>query len=98
MGMIATGSHSFSINKLTVPGNRHFIIEPGFATLPDLIYKYPFLQFAETTLAINSSGMAIRFLELAEEILEQKKAAKRILLMQRKKLDTARQFFYKVVS
>jgi alkylation response protein AidB-like acyl-CoA dehydrogenase len=64
-GLVATGSHAFKTENLQVPANRTFSINkeikvdiPGF--------DYPFLQLAETTLAVNSAGMAKRFLELVE--------------------------------
>ncbi|MES1219604.1 MAG: acyl-CoA dehydrogenase [Bacteroidota bacterium] len=97
-GMIATASHSFEVNKLTVPRNRQFFIEPESATLAGAIYQYPFLQFAETTLAVNISGMAIRFLELAEEILEQKGTGKNILIASNESLTEARKIFYGAVE
>jgi len=98
IGMIATASNSFNVNNLTVPENRHFKIEPAFARLAGAVYRYPFLQFAETTLAVNSSGMAIRFLELAEEIFEQKKITGKLLNVQLKKLNETRQSFYDAVN
>lgn len=96
-GLIATASNSFEVDKLTVQNNRYFRIEPAFATWPDPVYQYPFLQFAETTLAVNSSGMAIRFLELAEDVLEQRKTGKNLLKGEVTRLDDARQLFYKAV-
>lgn len=69
MGMIATASHSFEVKNRTVPASRCFHIDPAFAVLSDPVYQYPFLQLAETTLAVNMSGMALRFAELAEETL-----------------------------
>lgn len=72
MGMVATGSHSFGVNKLHVSSSRSFSIQATRTTLPDPIYQYPFLQLAETTLAVNILGMTMRFLDLAEEILSRK--------------------------
>src|SRR5688572_19738660 len=69
MGMIATGSHAFEIRDLVVPSNRAFNIHPRFAVEKDTIFQYPFLQLAETTLAVNISGMAIRFLDLCQQII-----------------------------
>src|SRR5687767_13594260 len=57
MGMIATGSHSIEIKNAIVPFDRTFIIKPEHATLKGPIFQYPFLQLAETTLAVNLSGM-----------------------------------------
>ncbi|MEI9920951.1 MAG: acyl-CoA dehydrogenase [Bacteroidota bacterium] len=65
MGMIATGSHSFEVKDQHVGIARQFIIQPDHAVLKDDIYRYPFLQLAEITLAVNLSGMALRFIELS---------------------------------
>src|SRR5215831_8459595 len=62
IGMIATASHSFRVDDLDVPRNRCFQIDSANCFLDLPIYKYPFLQFAETTLAVNNSGMAVCFL------------------------------------
>ena len=64
MGMIATGSHAFQVKNLWVPLNRCFDIEPTKAQLPDLVYQYPFLQFAEATLAVNILGISLHLQEL----------------------------------
>lgn len=68
-GMMATGSHGFSIDKLKVNIGRSFIIEPLHATLKNAVYQYPFLQLAETTLAINISGIATHFLDESSSII-----------------------------
>lgn len=57
MGMIATGSHAFKTQNLKVPHNRVFEIIPEKVTRPEVIYRYPFLQFAEATLAVNILGI-----------------------------------------
>ncbi|MDF2192406.1 acyl-CoA dehydrogenase [Paraflavitalea sp. CAU 1676] len=72
IGMIATGSHGFSIKDVLVPFDRSFVLEPGKAVLPDPVFHFPFLQFAEATLAVNYSGMAVRFLDLCAVIFEEK--------------------------
>lgn len=72
MGMIATGSHSFEVRNLRVSSSQCFQIDPASATANDLIFQYPFLQLAETTLAVNLSGMAMRFIDLTEQILQRK--------------------------
>jgi indole-3-acetate monooxygenase len=75
MGMIATASQSFEVNT-KVPLTRTFVIDKAHATLPNPIYQYPFMQFAEATLAVNLSGMAIRFSELCKMTLESVKDEK----------------------
>ena len=72
MGMVATASHSFEVKSLSVPAARCFKIDAKHAMLKDPVYQYPFLQFAETTLTINLSGMAMRFLDLCEKIFSEK--------------------------
>lgn len=70
MGMIATGSHAFETEDLQVPINRCFEISPDKAILKDPIYKFPFLQFAEATLAVNILGITLHFQRLVNESFE----------------------------
>ncbi len=72
IGMIATASHSFEVRNQKLPANRRFTIDGAHAHLSQPIYRYPFLQLAETTLAVNSSGMAARFIGLYEKIWAEK--------------------------
>ena len=67
MGMIATGSHAFKTQDLRVPKNRCFEIDPDKALLSDPVYQYPFLQFAETTLAVNILGISLHLKDLIKE-------------------------------
>ncbi len=67
MGMIATGSHAFKTENLRVPLNRAFEILPEKATLNEPIYRYPFLQFAEVTLAVNILGITLHMKDLIKE-------------------------------
>lgn len=69
MGLKATSSDTFSVKNLKVKKDRAFEINTQYTTLNNLIYRYPFKQFAETTLAVNTLGMTLRFLELCNEIL-----------------------------
>ncbi|AHF16394.1 acyl-CoA dehydrogenase family protein [Niabella soli] len=72
MGLKATASNSFNVDGLTVSPDRSFMIDPGATTLPGAIFKYPFLQFAEATLAVNTFGMAQHFLEEFDKLLQHK--------------------------
>jgi len=99
MGMIATGSHSFDVKNITVPFNRSFVIHPDNTTLSHPIFKYPFLQLAETTLAVNLSGMAYRFFDLCAEILSKRETNStegylKKIQEARTKLDDVRSAFY----
>lgn len=67
MGMIATGSHAFKAENLKIPLDRCFEILPEKAKLNDPIYRFPFLQFAEATLAVNILGITRHFQELIKE-------------------------------
>jgi indole-3-acetate monooxygenase len=100
MGMIATGSHSFEVKKMRVNKNRGFIIDPQYAVIKDPVYQYPFLQLAETTLAVNSSGMAMRFLELCIPIAEKRTSPAMLLVLKNavQEMEAARQLFYAAVN
>lgn len=67
MGMVATGSHAFKTENLRVPLNRAFEILPEKAKLSDPIYQFPFLPFAEATLAVNILGISLHLQELIQE-------------------------------
>lgn len=72
LGMVATASHGFEVKEVQVPHNRTFLLQPGKAVLEHPVYHFPFLQFAEATLAVNYSGMAVRFLDLCRTLFEEK--------------------------
>ncbi|HMO60451.1 MAG TPA: acyl-CoA dehydrogenase [Ferruginibacter sp.] len=99
MGMIATGSNSFSVEKLIVPASRAFSIDTTGIILQHPVYYFPFLQLAETTLAVNSSGMAIRFLDLCRPLLLRHKnnAVINMLNTAAAQLQKIRDLFYKLV-
>ena len=88
-GLIATGSHSFSVNQLSVPASRTFNIDPDNPIHDGSIFKYPFLQFAEATLAVNISGMALHFIDLCDEIFLVRTTNKKMKDYQQKVLHEA---------
>ncbi|MBN3519844.1 acyl-CoA dehydrogenase [Algoriphagus lutimaris] len=109
MGMIATGSHAFKAEKIKVPAYRAFEIKPDKTTLKDSIYKFPFLQFAEATLAVNVLGVSQHLIDLIEESFwkrhyyrkyDQKHLSyfQKILEKKKKKLDKFRNEFYEEVD
>ena len=75
-GLIATGSHAFEVSNLVVAKNRTFEIN-NTIQVADSGFDYPFLQLAETTLAVNSLGMANHFLKLTEESFYKRSGLKR---------------------
>lgn len=93
IGMVATGSDAFEIKDLHVTGNRQFKIDPAAALLTEPIYLYPFLQLAETTIAVALSGIAIHFMDLCREIFAEKIKYPRLCDQQREflmeEIDTA---------
>jgi indole-3-acetate monooxygenase len=72
MGLRATAGHSFSVVNLLVDKERAFDITPEAAQIDLPIFRYPFLPFAETTIAVNTSGMVQHFLECCETIFSVK--------------------------
>jgi alkylation response protein AidB-like acyl-CoA dehydrogenase len=65
-GLVATGSHAFRVENLQVPLNRSFEINSA-RQVAEEGFDYPFLQLAETTLAVNSLGMGLHFLDLVQK-------------------------------
>lgn len=109
MGMIATGSHAFKTENLRVPLNRVFEILPEKVTRPELIYRYPFLQFAEATLAVNILGISQHLQELIAEVFwkrneyrnhdpKQLKYFKKLEKKSSERLETHRKKFYRQVE
>jgi alkylation response protein AidB-like acyl-CoA dehydrogenase len=109
MGMVATGSHSFKIENKRVDKSRAFRIDAEHATIYQPLYKFPFLQLAEATLAANLSGMALHFIDLATDIINEKMSistyidqqkADMLNTLQNAKADIQemRDFFYKAVD
>jgi indole-3-acetate monooxygenase len=72
IGMVATGSDAFEVKNLQVDFNRQFKIDPAAVVIPNPLYRYPFLQLAEATLAVNLSGIAIHFMDLCREVFRER--------------------------
>ncbi|MEO6844990.1 MAG: acyl-CoA dehydrogenase, partial [Ginsengibacter sp.] len=108
IGMIATSSNSFEVMRVRVNKNRRFAIDEKQTVLSNKIYQYPFLQFAESTLAVNISGMAIHYLDLFEAIIKEGKDKhfknEHLLSLSghyeraKNQLDEARQAFYQTLE
>jgi alkylation response protein AidB-like acyl-CoA dehydrogenase len=96
MGLVATGSHAFSVQQLVVPAKRRFNLDARSATLPGVVYQYPFLQLAEETLAVNLSGMAGRFLELAAGLVRASSGPS--LVAAQGRLDASRRTLFTIVD
>jgi len=109
MGMKATGTDAFAVKELFVSKEKCFRIDPRFAVIKTPLYRYPFLQLAETTLAANLSGMAIHFLDICNDIFAEKQKQNNLeathksilsrqLVEQENGLDTARGSFYTLLD
>lgn len=109
MGMVSTASHSFEVKELPVPVQRCFAIDSKRIFLEDPVYRYPFLQLAETTLSVNLAGMAMRFLDLCDPLfsdrMDRKKTSqeesmdlRQLLLEKRMELNQLRSDFYSAVD
>ncbi|MBS7566655.1 acyl-CoA dehydrogenase [Mucilaginibacter sp. Bleaf8] len=91
VGMMGTGSHAFNIHNVEVNTNRSFKIAANAAVVDAPLYQYPFLQLAEATLAANLSGMAMHFVDLCEDVFQQKLQQPKLTGMQKTVLqDTLR--------
>lgn len=82
-GMIGTGSDAFEIKNLQVSAERSFKINPDFTLVDRPLYRYPFKQLAEATLAANLSGMAIHFMDLAEVVFQEKMGLDKLSITQK---------------
>lgn len=72
-GMKATESHSFKVNKAFVPNEMTFDLSTTKLFYEAPIYRYPFLQFAETSFASMVIGLGRHFMEEAHAIIKQNK-------------------------
>ncbi|GGA81440.1 flavin-dependent monooxygenase [Puia dinghuensis] len=109
MGLVATGSHGFSVEGLLVGAERCFVIDAAAATDGHALYRYPFLPLAEATLAANLSGMAQHFLDCCAAVFAQRvrdgrvpsgvaAEMERVLGLGRLDLYAAREAFYLAVD
>lgn len=98
MGLKATASHSYSVNKLNVKAERSFVIDAVHATLEHPVYRYPFMPLAETTLAVNTLGMTHHLLDEAAVVFQQKKLNDAALQTARQEINQMRLAFYTIVE
>ncbi|MET3501026.1 alkylation response protein AidB-like acyl-CoA dehydrogenase [Mucilaginibacter rubeus] len=109
VGMMATGSDAYEVKDLYVDKNRCFKIDPQYTVVNEPLYRYPFLQLAEATLAANLSGLAVHFLDLCGPAFDermknprltnpQKRYIKQLLADQTTLLNEIRAEFYEVVD
>ena len=68
VGLKATASHSFEVKNVWVEQRHAFLILPEHARQDGPVYRYPFIPFAQTTLAVNTLGMARHFIACCEDL------------------------------
>jgi alkylation response protein AidB-like acyl-CoA dehydrogenase len=73
IGLKATASHSFSVDRAWVGPDHAFDLTPGGATANGPLYRFPFLSLAFVTLAANLSGMATNFIVLARDLIARRR-------------------------
>ncbi len=107
IGLQATAGYSFSVRELVIPANRAFRISANHITLPDPVYRFPFEQLAESTIAGTLAGMCTGFFDLAEQYLVARQqtnpgpvVSKGIdhLSVCRKQTESARETFYQALD
>ena len=100
MGLVATGSHGFSVNNSIVGPERVFVIDATAATDDHPLYQYPFLPLAEATLAANLSGMGWHFLDCCAEYFQRRPMPEAASLLERARteLSAARGEFYRALD
>ncbi len=69
-GLKATASHSISVEGAYVPAEMTFELAKQHTCFPDPLFRYPFMQFAETSFAAVSIGVCRHFLDEARRMVD----------------------------
>ena len=96
IGLKATSSNSFEVKNIFVPEKHTFsLLAPSeHAQYP--IYKFPFLEMAVVNMTVMLTGMAIRFIELYNELAKGKRLNHQSELLKDNK--TARKIYKKTTA
>jgi alkylation response protein AidB-like acyl-CoA dehydrogenase len=73
IGLRATASHGFSLDRARVGARHAFDIALDAATASGPLYRFPFMSLAFVTLAANVAGMASNFLGMAQAVIAQRR-------------------------
>lgn len=71
-GLKATASRDFKVDDTYIPEQRVFELHPDRSHINGPLYRFPFLPFAQCTLAASMAGIGGHFLEEAIQLLESK--------------------------
>lgn len=72
-GLKATASHDFKVESCLVPAGYSFSLLHPSLTHDGLLYRFSFQILAEINMLVMTTGLAMRFLELAKEVARQKR-------------------------
>ncbi|MED5018641.1 acyl-CoA dehydrogenase [Paenibacillus chibensis] len=99
-GLKATASHSMVATEAFIPEEMTFSFDELRSHQDELLYRYPFLPFAQTSFAGVAMGLADRFLELAEQHLRERGKEQVLAALEDRKQEFARQkeAFYLVLD
>ncbi|MBE9918087.1 acyl-CoA dehydrogenase [Paenibacillus donghaensis] len=99
-GLKATASHSMVVTNAFVPDEMTFSFSEYRSHQDELLYKYPFLAFAQTSFAGVAMGLADHFLEASEALLRERGNERGLEQLYKKQEDFARQkdAFYSVLD
>lgn len=67
-GLKATASNDFKVTSCVIPATYSFDLQKPSPNNKGLLYRFPFQILAEINMLVMSTGLAIRFLELMQEI------------------------------
>lgn len=73
VGLVATASHTFSVDGIRADASQAFDITAAGVKADGPLYRFPFLSLAFVTLAANVSGMALDFIEQARAIVARRR-------------------------
>ncbi|MWV42982.1 acyl-CoA dehydrogenase [Paenibacillus sp. HJL G12] len=99
-GLKATASHSIVVTDAYIPDEMTFSFTEYRSHQDEVLYKYPFLAFAQTSFAGVAMGLADHFLEAAEEMMKVRGNDKVLAEIIEQKQEFARQkdAFYMVLD
>ena len=97
-GLIATASHNFKVENIHLHKDFSFdLSKPAHAT--GILFRFPFLQLAESLLCVTICGMAIHFIDLVERLIKNKLGAnplkKNQLLIQQTSVEQSKEIINK---
>ncbi|KKO54824.1 acyl-CoA dehydrogenase [Paenibacillus sp. DMB20] len=100
-GLKATASHRIAVEEAFVPEEMTFSIAEMRAYHGEVIYRYPFLPFAQASFAAVALGISRHFMEAADELIKQRGSHEPLVHRwneQMKVLEQARSAFHETIE